>query len=110
MERACETNRSGNPGALAEAGLIPFAAVENVGQGFGRADNIFEAIIKWREAEPQHIWRAKVANDPACDQGLHHSVPVRMREDDVAAPLLRIARRGEAKLTAARFDLIDEEL
>ena len=67
MERACETNRSGNPGALAEARLIPFAGSEDLGEDFGGASDLFESAVERGEAEAHMIGRAEVADDAAFD-------------------------------------------
>src|SRR5689334_1017193 len=104
---------SGHRGALMEARLAPFAAVEDGGQRTDRVVDIGVPRVERREAEAQQVGGAEVADHAARDQRLHDRVATApVREADLAAALLRIARRHQLQIVpgAARFDLLDEEL
>src|SRR5579884_619550 len=83
---------SGYLRALVKARLVPFAGSKDVAEDLRGADHVGEAVVQRRETEAHQVGGPEVADHAARYQRLHDSVAVRMREDDVAAPLLGIAR------------------
>src|SRR5437660_2289132 len=63
-----------------ELGSTPSTGHENVPKGFGRVPNIDMPDIERAEAKAKQVGRAKIPNDPARDQCLHHRVALLVRE------------------------------
>ena len=86
-----------------EARLVPFARCKDLGEDFGGAHHLGEAVVERREAEAHQVGRAEIADDAARDQRLHHRIAVaggRRRRGCRAAPG-RAARRGEPRRRSA---------
>src|SRR5258708_15971223 len=86
---------------LLEFWLIPRAFVENLSQYLYRIPNIYVTQIQRRKPEAQDVRRAEVADHAPCNQGLHHRIPFRVAQADLAASFLPFARRHQFEIVAA---------
>src|SRR5258708_9735541 len=86
---------------LLEFWLIPCAFVENLSQYLYRIPNIHVTQIQRRKSEAQDVRRAEVADHALCDQGLHHRIPFRVAQADLAPSLLAFAGSHQFAILAA---------
>ena len=83
------------------------AVLHHVLEGGHGVPDVRVAEVERGKAEAQDVGRAEVADHAAGDQGLHDRIAaICAREADLAAALVRIARRGQRQAVAgaARFD------
>ncbi len=106
------TGSSGHGCALAETGVAPFAAVQNLAQIFHGVPDVGESRVQRRDPEAQDVRRAEVADDASRDERLHDCVrAVRVRIADLAAaqPLLARSLQHETPAGTARVDERNEK-
>src|SRR5436190_14763270 len=71
---------SGHRCPVLELRSPPSTGHENVAKGFGRIPDIDMPDIERAEAKANQVGSAKIPNDPARDQCLHHRVALLVRE------------------------------
>jgi len=62
-------DRSGHCCRRVISGVVPRTAVDDIAHGVHRPPDIDKARVERCKAEPQRIWRPKIANDAARNQG-----------------------------------------